>query len=368
MMKNLYEKYGLKKVINASGKMTALGVSKYNEKAIEAQVFGGINFFEMDSLFIKTGKYLADLVGAEDSQIVSSASAGIAQSVAALIGKGSEHHLDNPYSTSFFNREIILPKGHNVDYGAPVQTMVEVGGGEVVEAGYANICTPKHVENLIREASVAILYVKSHHTVQKSMLTIEEAVEISNKYKLPLILDAAAEEDLKKYLKLGVDIVIYSGAKALEGTSSGIVFGKKEYIEWIRLQSKGIGRAMKIGKENVLGLAAAIEDYLGNGNESGDSMKERIKPFIRKLNQIPTVKATLVKDIAGREIYRAKVTITDELGMKTKEVVEQLKENSPAIYVREHQVNSGILEFDIRSVNEKEMSIIIDSLKNIVSE
>lgn len=367
-MKTIYEKYNLKQVINASGKMTALGVSKYVDEAIEAQRFGDKNFFEMDQLYIQVGKYVANLIGAEDAQIVSSASAGIAQSVAGLIGKGSQFHLYNPFNPRFTQREVIVPKGHNVDFGAPIQTMVELGGGEVVEAGYANKCTPDLVEDVITENTVAILYVKSHHTVQKSMLSMEEAVEVAKKHELPLIVDAAAEQDLNKYLNLGADLVIYSGAKALEGTTSGIVLGNKEYIEWIRLQSYGIGRAMKIGKENILGLAAAIEHYLEVGAESGTSMKERLAPFIDKLNHIPTVNATMVQDIAGREIYRAQVVFDENLSMDAKEAMNQLRSGSPAIYIREHQVNNGILEFDIRSVNEEEMKQIVEALEKIDSQ
>lgn len=354
-------------MINASGKMTALGVSKYVDKAIEAQVFGGQNFFEMDQLSINTGQYLAKLVGSEDAQIVSSASAGIALSVAALIGRGSEFHLYNPYDSRYDQREVIVPKGHNVDYGAPIQTMVELGGGKVVEAGYANKCTPDSVEDMITNKTVAILFVKSHHTVQKSMLTDKEAVKVAQKHQIPLIVDAAAEQDLTKYLKAGADLVIYSGAKALEGTSSGIVLGSKEYIEWVRLQANGIGRAMKIGKENILGLAAAIEHYLEVGPETGESMKKRLLPFIDRLNEIPNIKAAMVQDIAGREIYRAQVTLTDDSGLDAREVMQQLKSGTPAIYIREHQINNGILEFDIRSVNQEEMILIEKSLKEIVS-
>ena len=87
----------------------------------------------------------------EDAQIVSSASAGIAQSVAALIGKGSLYHAYHPYSEKIEQREIVLPKGHNVDYGTPVEVMVAQGGGQVVEAGYANMCSPEHVEMMISE-------------------------------------------------------------------------------------------------------------------------------------------------------------------------------------------------------------------------
>ena len=66
---------------------------------------------------------------------------------------------------------------------------------------------------MITANTAAIFYVKSHHAVQKSMLTIQEALDVAHRHELPLILDAAAEEDLHKYVEMGVDVVLFSGAK-----------------------------------------------------------------------------------------------------------------------------------------------------------
>ena len=360
-----YEKFNLKEVINASGKMTILGVSKVSENVLAAQRFGGEHFFEMSELSIQTGAYLAKLLKVEDAQVVSSASAGIAQSVAALIGEGAVYHAYHPYTDKITKREIILPKGHNVDYGTPVEVMVAQGGGQVVEAGYANMCTPEHVEMMITDQTAAILYIKSHHTVQKSMLTVEEAAAVAQKHNVALIVDAAAEEDLFKYIEAGADLVIYSGAKAIEGPSAGLVIGKKEYIQWLRLQGKGIGRAMKIGKDNILGFTQAVEDYVKNGSESGESMIARLEPFIEQLNQLPNIEAKIVQDGAGRDIYRASIKVTGN--KSAKEVIQELKMESPAIYTREYQANNGIIEFDIRSVNETEMSKIVTRLSEIMN-
>lgn len=363
-----YKKYDLKRVINASGKMTILGVSKYLDEALEAQTFAGQHFFEMEQLAENVGSYIAELIGAEDAHIVSSASAGIAQSVAAVIGAGSLYHLYHPYSEKISKREIILPKGHNVDYGTSVEVMIEVGGGQVVEAGYANMCTSTHIEEMMTDQTAAVLYVKSHHTVQKSMLTVKEAAEMAHKHHLPLIVDAAAEQDVFKYINDGADLVIYSGAKAFEGTSSGLVAGKAQLIEWVRLQSKGIGRAMKIGKENILGLAAAIEAYLEKGSEPGEQMKKRLQPLIENLKEIKGVTASIVQDSAGRDIYRAEVKIGDEILLSAKEVIRELKAGNPAIYTREYRANNGIIEFDIRSVGDEEMSVISRRMNEIVEQ
>ncbi|WP_318764707.1 DgaE family pyridoxal phosphate-dependent ammonia lyase [Lactiplantibacillus carotarum] len=362
----VYDKYHLKQVINASGKMTILGVSKLDQPVIDAQKFGDEHFFEMADLVKQTGDHLAHLLGAEDAMVINSASAGIAEAVAALIGEGSRHHAYHPYDPRYTKREIILPKGQNVDYGTPEEVMVNVGGGQVVEAGYANMCTADHVEMMITPQTVGVLYVKSHHAVQKSMLSIEDALRVAHQHALPLILDAAAEEDLQKYVQMGVDIIIFSGAKALAGPASALIFGKRQYIEWVRLQSLGLGRAMKIGKENILGLTKAIEVYLEAGPESGASMQQRLIPFLTALNQVPYVDAKQIQDGAGRDIYRASVVIKPDSPKDAKAVTAALKAGNPAIYTREYRANEGIIEFDIRAVDADEMTAITTRLHAIL--
>lgn len=360
-----YQKYGLKEVINASGKMTILGVSKVSDNVLAAQQFGGQHFFEMSDLVIQTGRHIAQLLEVEDAIVVSSASAGIAQSVAGIIGQGDLFHAYHPYTKKVSRREIIVPKGHNVDYGTPVEVMVGLGGGKIVEAGYANMCHAEHIEMMVTPETAAILYIKSHHTVQKSMLSVAEAAAIAKKYQLPLIVDAAAEEDLEKYTAEGANLVIYSGGKAIEGPTSGLVIGDATLIEWVRLQTKGIGRAMKVGKENILGFTTAIEDYIQNGSESGHAMKARLQPFLADLNTIAGIEATEEQDGAGRDIYRAKVAVSGPVTALA--VVKQLKEGQLAIYTREYRANNGVIEFDIRAVNQYEMTQIVERLRSILN-
>lgn len=361
---DIYEKYNLKHVINADGKMTILGVSKVSNEVVAAQKLGAQNFFEMADLSIQTGKYLANLVGSEDALVVNSASAGIAETIAGIIGQGSMYHVYHPYTDKITKREVILPMGHDVDYGTPVDVMLGVGGAKMVQAGYANMCTPEHIAMQITDQTAAILYIKSHHTVQKSMLSIPDAIEVAHNHNLPLILDAAAEEDLYKYIKMGADVVIYSGAKAIEGPASGVIFGKKNYIKWARMQGAGIGRAMKIGKENIIGLTTAIAKYLTEGPETGDAMIDRLEPFVEKLSELPNMDVKIIQDAAGRDIYRAEVKPTGAL--TALEICDQLRNGKIAIYAREYRVNQGIIEFDIRSVNHKEMDQIVSRLEEIV--
>jgi len=366
-MSSIYEKYQLKQVINASGRMTILGVSTPAADVVDVVNYGLNHFFEMKDLVNKTGAYIADLLNVESAVIVSCASAGIAQSVAAVIVKDDAWLLENLHgAVSDVPRDILLPKGHNVNFGAPVSTMVTLGGGNVVEAGYANECSPAQLAACITGRTAAILYIKSHHSVQKSMLSVAQAVAVAREHHLPLIVDAAAEEDLTAYYQLGADLVIYSGAKAIEGPTSGLVLGKKQYVAWVKLQSNGIGRAMKVGKESILGLTQAIESYIRQPKTTGQQMVDKMTPFITSLNALDGISARVVWDSAGRDIARTEITFDESrLGWKTEGIVAALKNGDIAIYFRGYRANEGKVEVDVRSVTPPQLETIAACIKNL---
>ncbi|OCG44037.1 L-seryl-tRNA selenium transferase [Gilliamella sp. Fer1-1] len=366
--KDIYNKYHLKKVINASGRMTILGVSTPRSEVIDTVSCGLNEYFEIKDLVDKTGQYIAQLLNVENAVVVSCASAGIVQAVAGLITKDDRDLLFNLHSSDkYVPREIIVPKGHNVNFGAPIGTMVSLGGGIMVEAGYANECKPEHIESLINPDTVAILYVKSHHCVQKSMLSVAQTAAIARKYDIPLIVDAAAEDDLQTYYQQGADLVIYSGAKAIEGPTSGLVIGRHQAVEWLKLQSQGIGRPMKIGKEGILGLTKAIELYVTDPqSETGQQMVAKMTPFIESLNTLKGISAKVVWDGAGRDIARAEIAFdASVIGKTAVEIIELMKQGEIAVYFREYKANEGKVDADVRSVTSTQLDIIYQKIKNI---
>ncbi|WP_435951965.1 DgaE family pyridoxal phosphate-dependent ammonia lyase [Dryocola sp. BD626] len=368
-MSSIYEKYDLKQVINASGRMTALGVSTPRPEVVEAVTNGMNHYFEMKDLVNKTGDYIAKLLDVEAATVVSCASSGIAQSVAAVLVKDNAWLIENLHAAPLENNEIVLPKGHNVNFGAPVGTMVNLGGGRVVEAGYANECSADQLAAAISPRTAAILYIKSHHSVQKSMLNVEQAAAVARRHSLPLIVDAAAEEDLQCYYRAGASLVIYSGAKAIEGPTSGLVIGKKQYVEWVKLQTGGIGRAMKVGKEGILGLTCAIEHYLTAQKETGEQMVQKMTPFIDGLNALNGVSARVVWDAAGRDIARTEIKFNEAaIGMSTGGLVDALKQGEYAVYFRGYKANEGIIEADVRSVSPQQLEIIARCIKANISK
>ena len=364
----VYEEIGLPRVINASGRMTVLGVSTISDKVAKAAVAGGQSYVVVEDLLDKAGEIISQYTGGEDSCPTVCASAAIALSVAGMISKGKKTIMDRlPDSTGLAN-EIILQKGHVINFNAPIETMLRLGGGVPVEAGCATEVVVEDVEELINEKTVALLYVKSHHCVQKGMLDLPTMIDIAHRHNLPLMVDAAAEEDFRKYIAMGADLVCYSGAKALEATTSGFVTGKKELISYIKKQYHGVGRAMKVGKEAIMGLLAALEQYENKDKKAEVEKNVKIVDWlVDEINQIPNLKAQKIQDEAGRAIFRARVFVDPEkAGMTATELEGKLKAGTPTIRCRTEFMSLGSLDFDPRPLVEGDKELIVAKLKEIM--
>lgn len=365
---SIYSTIGLPRVINAAGRMTALGVSTLSDEVAKAVVEGGQSYVVLDELMDKAGEIISSYTKAEASVVTSSASAGICMSVAGVISKGKKSILERLPDSSGLANEILLMKGHVVQFGAPVTTLIRLGGGIPIEVGMANDVCETDVEEAINENTAALLYIKSHHCIQKGMLSLEKMIEIAHAHNLPLIVDAAAEEDMCKYVAMGADMVIYSGAKALEATSSGFITGKKQYINYARKQYNGIARPMKIGKEGIMGLLKAMELYFKKDHDAEVKLNlESVAYLNDAINQIKGLKAVQVQDEAGREIYRSQVSVDEAVTHKSAlEIDAELRSGNPAIHCRKHLLSLGILSFDTRPLGKGDKEIIAQRLKEIV--
>ncbi|MEG0542406.1 MAG: SelA-like pyridoxal phosphate-dependent enzyme, partial [Angelakisella sp.] len=104
---------------------------------------------------------------------------------------------------------------------------------------------------------------------------------------------AAAEEDITRYVAMGVDLTCYSGAKAFEAPTSGFVTGNKQLIAAAKKQYKGVGRPMKVGKECMMGLTKALELYTKRDNDAYlKTLENRVDSLIAGLTGLPHIKVS----------------------------------------------------------------------------
>jgi uncharacterized pyridoxal phosphate-dependent enzyme len=367
MTTSLFENFGLKKIINASGKMTALGASAVTDEIANALKEAAQDYVDIDELMEYAGKVIAQHTGAEDGCPTVGAAAGIAISTASVIAGKSLSLIERMPNSDGLKNEFIIQKGQNVHFGGSIDQMIRLGGGRIVEVGSANKVESDHIEEAITEKTAALIYIKSHHAVQKGMQSVETMINIAQKHNIPLIIDGAAENDFAKYIAMGADIVIYSGGKALEGPTSGFICGKKEYMEACRKQYKGIGRAMKVGKESISGLIVALNLY--PFKDAGvDSQISRMTHLCDVLNQVEGLSCTIKQDEAGRPIYRAQIEVQKQAGISAEDLLHQLESGNPAIYLRHHYVNVGILSVDPRPLLTGQEDIIAERIISIIKE
>ena len=198
------------------------------------------------------------------------------------------------------------------------------------------------------------------------MLTLADFVEVAKAHQLPLIVDAAAEEDLRLYVSQGADLVIYSGAKAFNAPTSGFITGKREWIECCKAQHHGIARAMKIGKENMVGLVKALELYA----EGADSMTpDALVTTVDAISALPGFSAEIEQDEAGRAIWRVQVRVhPDVLGIDARQVEALLRTGDVAIYTRRYFLHQGVFSIDPRTLDQSELAMIVERLAQISAE
>jgi L-seryl-tRNA(Ser) seleniumtransferase/D-glucosaminate-6-phosphate ammonia-lyase len=360
MRVNLLDQLGVNRVINASGRMTKLGVNTLSAPVLEAMETGAMSYVEIDELQRAVGREIAQLIGADDAMVTTGAAAGIALMVAACITGTDRTRIQALPDPKGAANDVLIQAGHQVDFGAPVTQLIRLAGGNPVAIGAVNSVDADQLSGAIGPRTAAFLFVQSHHAVQKGMLPLDQCVELCAERHVPVLIDAAAEEDLTRFTSSGADLVTFSGGKAIGGPTSGIVAGRADLIEACRAQSVGIGRPMKIGKEGLLGLFAAVSAYV---NHDPEAERCRCAALVDRLLagfQGCGVPRRLV-DEAGRGIERAGIVLDP---VEAADLVTFLQGGTPPIHPRTHLVRTGIVAFDPRPLQDTDVEIVIGRVRS----
>ena len=348
MSDDIRTKMGLRPVINVSGTMTSLGASIVVPEAIEAMAAILPQFVEINDLQRKASAVIARLTGGEAGFVTASCSAGISLAVAGTITGPDLLAIERLPDTSTPKNEVLVQMGHMVSYGAPVDQSIRLAGGKVVMIGQATSTHRYHMENAITDRTAAAVYVVSHHVVDYGLLNLKEFVEIAHAKGVPVIVDAASEYDLRLFLEQGADIALYSGHKFLGGPTSGIVAGKKELVRNAFLQNMGIGRGMKVGKESIFGVMAALEawekrDHVG--------IRERETGYLNlwkeTLSDRPGITALIEPDPTNNPLDRMRVIVSpQEAHITAWDLAARLRSGPTPIIVRDHEVEHHYFYLD----------------------
>lgn len=364
------ERLGLRPIINVSGTMTALGASIIVPEAIQAMAEIAPQFVEMDDLQRKASAVIAKLTGGEAGFVTASAASGIAMSVAAtMTGTGLLAIERLPDDTDRLKNEVIIQLGHIVNYGGVIDQSIRQCGGKAILAGTVSVAQAYHVADAITDKTAAGLYVVAHHTVQYGMLSFPEFAEICHAKGVPVIVDAAAEYDLRRFLEEGADLVVYSGHKFLGGPTTGIVAGRKDLVRAGYLQNRGIGRGMKVGKESVAGVMAALEAWAVR-DHAGIRAREQsaLDLWLSSLSNLEGLAVRIVPDPTNNPLDRIEIKVLPASGYSAHGLASALAAGTPPIIVRNHEVERGHFYLDPCNLHSGEEHVVAERIAALLNE
>jgi len=368
---DLSKKYGLTRVINACGKMTSLSGAIVLPEIAEAASESLKHFFVLDELQSAADKVIAVATGAESGCVTACTSAGITLSVAACMTGDSLPAVLQLPNTDGMKSRVLIQKGHCINYGQPVTQAIRLSGAEAIEVGTADLCTEDDLRYQLDKGEVAaIVHVESHHTVRYGWVKLPGVVALARDYGVPVIVDGAAQDQrLRELIGDGADIVLTSAHKFLCSTTGGIVAGRKELVDAVYLQNRGIGRAMKAGKEAIIGAMAALEYRNSEDMEAWTAEQDRkVKLILEKLSDLPGLALSVDLDANGCPFSRTRLTPDSEItGHDAVSLEQALADGDPTVVARAHHTDEGYIHLDAIEMSDEEIDIACDKVRNILT-
>lgn len=367
---DFYIRNELTPVINVSGTMTGLGASMALDVVADAMTRIMPRFVNMHELQKNASKVICDLTGAQSGFITASASAGITLAVAGCMTGLDLGGVEALPTTTGIKNEVVVQMGHLCNYGAAIDQAIRLSGARVRMVGQSTQVMDHQLQAALTENTAAALYVVSHHVVDFGQIPLEDFVKICHTKNIPVIVDAASEYDLRRFLEAGADLVIYSAHKFLSGPTAGIVAGQKNLIRASYLQNLGIGRGMKVGKESIFGAMAALKAWKGR-DHTAVRRKEQAALELWK-QACPDHRGIRVEtkpDPTGNPLERLRITVDPQLaGFTALALSQAFAAMTPPIIVRDHEaLDLNYIALDPCNLAAGQAEIVAAALRDLLT-
>ena len=333
------ERLGVRAGLNCTGTNTKFGGARVwpeVREAMEAVAPVNVDMFELNE---RAGRRLADLCGAEAGMVTSGASGGmLLQGAACMTGTNVSRVLRLP-DTDGMRDEIVIYRGHRIRYDQAWRA----SGASLVEYGDMRNCEPWQLEEAVSSAKTAAVAYVVGPTLHPVAIPLDEVCRIAGAHHVPVIVDAAAMlppwANLRRYLEQGADMVVFSGGKGVRGPQgTGILVGRGDLIEAAAANASpnhGIGRSLKVSKEDIVGLLAAVEVLLSRDEEEElGHWSDQCRYIVDALGELPGVMASVEWDGVEWVVPSAVIRLDSSgRGPTREEVVRRLRTGDPPIFI-----------------------------------
>jgi D-glucosaminate-6-phosphate ammonia-lyase len=391
----IYDELGVPPVINAAGTKTRIGGSLIRPEAVEAMSAAAESFVLLSDLQSKACRLISKLTGAEAGFVTSGASAGLMLSAAAVLAGDDFSVMAQLPNTEGIPSEIVMPRSHRTGYDHAFRTagvdIVEIGTNDHYLGTGATTVEPWELEAALTDQTAAVGYIEKPYTQP----SLEDVTEIAHENDTPVIVDAAAElpptTHFSRFIDEGADLVVFSGGKAIRGPqTTGIVAGRSDLIESIALQNldmhaagevwdppeplididrsngvprQGIGRPLKVGKEELTGLITALELFMDEDiEEQRRHWKRRAEHIKDYLTDIDGFDPRIECD-SGSIALETVVTIdATVIGTTATELARALRAENPRVFVGTDHLHRDEIGINTMCIEDEQIDYVLDRI------
>jgi L-seryl-tRNA(Ser) seleniumtransferase len=367
---------GLARLINATGTVTRLGASQMDAGVIAAMAAAAECSVDMAALQGHASELIAQCTGAEAGIVTSGAMAGLLVGAAACIAGFDPAKMEKLPDTEGMRNEFIVPRSHRNSYDHGVRAsgarLKEVGLPDRITACGVRDTEAWEIAAAITERTAGIFYLAGAESRPK----LEDVVRVAHAADIPVLVDAAAQlppaRNLRRFIEAGADLVVFSGGKGIGGPSaSGILCGRRRLVASALLQlldldyiyedwqppsplidkrdfpgvpRHGIGRACKVGKEQIVGLLAALSRFAGEDDAARNRRFAAITgALVDALRQVPSLELRTVVDTGHGGMPLVEIRIAPAAGCDAATVAARLRASTPSVHVDTTNADLGAL-------------------------
>ncbi|MES3017058.1 MAG: aminotransferase class V-fold PLP-dependent enzyme [Bacteroidota bacterium] len=368
---NIFRSIGVEPVINCMGTYTIIGGSIERPAVREAMEAAAHNFVQYDELADGIGQRLATLTGAEWGMVSAGCAAGLKHITAACVTGGNPEKLIRiPDLTGLEKTEVIIPRYSRNAYDHAVRNI----GVTIV-----HVTTPEELAKAINPKTAMIYLTSGRNSSTGQPLSLEVIAGIAKPKNIPILIDAAAENLTLPpvHLKRGATIVAYSGGKAICGPQcAGLMLGDKALLmsAWqASAPHHGPGRDNKVGREEMIGMMAAVEDWTKRDHDADwKKWMGWLDTIVKRVSVIPGVKTSILEP-AGLGNKSPVLTVSwnpETLHTTAFDIAEELGRNKPRVALAAQEETDGVTSVSITTgqMQAGEEKIVADRLYEVLSK
>jgi len=395
MPKHTYAALGVKRRINAAGTLTRLGGALMHEEVLAAMAAAARASVDIGELQAAASGVIARITGAQAGMVTTGAAAALTLAAAASMTRWDIAKMAALPRTDGFANEILLPRTHHTSYAHALRAsgaiLVDLGHNDRGTGAGVRGVEPWEIEAAITPRTAAFAFAAT----PQNAADLATVLEACRPRRIPVIVDAAAQlppkSNLRRFFELGADLVAFSGGKAIGGPqASGVLAGRRDLVGAALVQQldmdvspatwsppdlidrdalkgiphHGLGRGFKAGKEEIVGLLAALERFAAADDEAANAaLQARLERIAQQLGDLPGVSKRIVP---ARETGRVPQLQLAMEGTDAHVLSRRLQAAETPVHLSERFAAQGILIVDPQALRAEDDAALAAAVRGAV--